>query len=94
MGGHGEADALEIAAASILRLRGGAALEPAETFTAKAQHVLKADIAEREIANFADCVGRQDILSRNSGRSQRNFCAAAFIMFSMMNAVSGPPQPR
>ena len=26
MGGHGEADALEIAAASILRLRGGAAL--------------------------------------------------------------------
>ena len=40
MGGHGEADALEIAAASILRLRGGAALEPAETFTAKAQHVL------------------------------------------------------
>ena len=73
MGGHGEADALEIAAASILRLRGGAALGPAETFTAKAQHVLKADIAEREIANFADCVGRQDIFEPQLERVTAEF---------------------
>ena len=44
-----------------LRLRGGATLGPAETFTAKAQHVLKAYIAKREVADLADRVGRQDI---------------------------------
>ena len=60
MGGHGEADALEIAAASILRLRGGAALGPAETFTAKAQHVLKADIAERGLRSPLEVLPAQN----------------------------------